>query len=440
MAYFINPTQVPKKIDMNDYCKRLLDEVFEIANSNEYSIYRNKVLKGFNIFKVLRFSRYEVKTHTPFLAELLNPDGSHQQKELFLKEFIEQLKISSKSTEDSRSQFFESFSCEGAEVRSEFPMEREYKNENTWGNIDIRIENKEGKSIIIENKLYAGDQAKQIARYYNYGKAKYQENNFCLIYLTLDGKIPGKNSVGDLDERNIKTISYSQDIIEWLTKSEEKLETVAVSEIVSQYINLIRSLTNKIMNDKMKSEVADQLIRDKKTFEAAYYINESLSTAKDKIINNLFKNIAKDHEIDVSNSITGETHSSKIWFSKEEWGSQFCFCFAEKNFGHFWIGIAKNPEREKYEGDERVICDKIKNKMEEADEFDTDMPESSQYDYAWQGYAKNFFKKDWDRLEWDRLEVWSDILSVDNNPLKDNIKKLIENISTVLDEVYERNF
>jgi hypothetical protein len=35
----------------------------------------------------------EVKTHSRFLAELLNPKGSHGQKDVFLKKFVERFGI-----------------------------------------------------------------------------------------------------------------------------------------------------------------------------------------------------------------------------------------------------------------------------------------------------------------------------------------------------------
>lgn len=43
----------------------------------------------FNIFNILNLSQDETKLHTPFIAELLNPKGSHGMKDAFLREFIE---------------------------------------------------------------------------------------------------------------------------------------------------------------------------------------------------------------------------------------------------------------------------------------------------------------------------------------------------------------
>ena len=43
----------------------------------------------FNVFNVLGVSTDEVRTHSRFIAELLNPQGSHGCGDEFLKAFIE---------------------------------------------------------------------------------------------------------------------------------------------------------------------------------------------------------------------------------------------------------------------------------------------------------------------------------------------------------------
>ena len=72
------------------------------------------------------------------------------------------------------------------------------QSDSEGGRIDIYLT--DGKhSIIIENKIYAGDQHHQMLRYWNYGmsqKGDDMEKSFVLIYLTLDGCSPSKDSLG----------------------------------------------------------------------------------------------------------------------------------------------------------------------------------------------------------------------------------------------------
>lgn len=58
---------------------RKYEEIAEITGEN------------FNVFKVLGLTTNEVRTHSAFLAELLNPKGSHGCKDVFLKLFVEEL-------------------------------------------------------------------------------------------------------------------------------------------------------------------------------------------------------------------------------------------------------------------------------------------------------------------------------------------------------------
>ena len=44
---------------------------------------------AFNVFRVLRLSRSETRTHSAMLAQLFRPDGSHEQQYLFLEGFLD---------------------------------------------------------------------------------------------------------------------------------------------------------------------------------------------------------------------------------------------------------------------------------------------------------------------------------------------------------------
>ncbi len=115
------------------------------------SAQRDKILQAtgekFNIFRVLNLSTSETRTHSAFLAELFNPKGSHGQGSVFLKLFVEQLGI-------------KDFDFKSANVEIEkFAgyIDADYRE---GGRIDIVITDNNGQGIIIENKIYAGDQKK----------------------------------------------------------------------------------------------------------------------------------------------------------------------------------------------------------------------------------------------------------------------------------------
>ena len=60
------------------------------AYEQQKSYHDERVKNGdyFNVFNVLGLSSNETRTHSAFLAELLNPYGSHGMGDLFLKKFL----------------------------------------------------------------------------------------------------------------------------------------------------------------------------------------------------------------------------------------------------------------------------------------------------------------------------------------------------------------
>jgi hypothetical protein len=187
---------------------------------------------------------------------LLNPKGSHGCKDAFLKLFVEELEIKEFNTENAITQ---------VEKHIGF-INDDYTD---GGYIDIIITNKDNHAIIIENKIYAGDQEKQILRYHNYGN-KYHCQKFNLLYLTLNGTEPANFSTHTLEkETDFQCISYRNNIVNWLEKcKKEAVSKPMVRETISQYINLIKRLTNQTTNNKMSKEIVNQILKDESSFDA----------------------------------------------------------------------------------------------------------------------------------------------------------------------------
>lgn len=119
-----------------------------------------------------------------------------------------------------------SFSLEGARV------ERERHH------IDLLVTNANGQAIVIENKIWAGDQGRQLERYFNTVKGLGLEPT--LVYLTLDGHPPTKQSRG---EHVVACLSYREDLIPWLRRCQERAcDEPALRESLAQYLALIRTL------------------------------------------------------------------------------------------------------------------------------------------------------------------------------------------------------
>jgi hypothetical protein len=117
----------------------------------------------FNIYNILNLQTKEVRTHSAFIATLLNPRGTHLMKNQFLNIFLKML---------PNKLLKNHIDLVSAEVIIEFHINPINNKLKTGGRIDILIKDNNGNTISIENKIEAGDQKHQIERYCNYNKDK----------------------------------------------------------------------------------------------------------------------------------------------------------------------------------------------------------------------------------------------------------------------------
>lgn len=220
----------------------------------------SEVLKGerFNLFSILGLEHYENRTHSAFLGELLNPNGSHLLGSLFLKLFLQ--KVQSELA----------FDLPTTSVKLEQYIGAKDLESETGGRIDIYIKDSKGNAIAIENKIRAEDQEKQLVRYSNHQGVKYE-----VYYLNLDGSPPSASSKGDLIEgQDYNIISYRDDIRDWLEDClKEATDTPILRESIKQYIILIKKLTNTMNNEEEKKLIEIML----EHYEEAEFIADNFT-------------------------------------------------------------------------------------------------------------------------------------------------------------------
>ena len=252
------------------------------------------IAKGehFNLFSVLDIETRENKTHSAFLAELLNPKGSHLQGSIFLQLFLQLISkdLVVKQEEDIeeaqskiQNDLLDKFVRLGrSRVTTEFHIGKINIEDKEGGRIDILIKNR--KNILsIENKIHAPDQPAQVQRYYNHEKG-----NNIIIYLTLEGKKPHKDSRGQLRcGKDYFVLSYREHILDWLKLCLKEVPNLTiVREAINQYILLIKKLTNTL---NMKQEKDLDNIMAKYIEEAAY-----ISSNYERMITDLKENFRSE--------------------------------------------------------------------------------------------------------------------------------------------------
>ena len=183
----------------------------------------------YNVFEVLKIRHYEARVHTPFLRNLLDPKASHNQGTLFFNSFL--LNVLSMPA--------------NAESLTNIKVLAERR--NPFGQIDIEIwfesEGKQ-KAIVIENKVYHHDGEQQLFRYYKYltEYRKMKIEDIILVYLTLGGTDPHKDSLVDTPKECLKLISYRNDITSWLSTCGEQIGANSLSFTINQYLKTIKIL------------------------------------------------------------------------------------------------------------------------------------------------------------------------------------------------------
>jgi hypothetical protein len=205
---------------------------------------RLRGLNDLNIFTTLLNKNDEVRLHSSFIHFLLDTSANHYQNSLFLELFLQSCGV----PEDF-------ISLESARTYKEYQF------------IDLYIT--DGVShIIIENKIYAPDQLKQLQRYIDVIKEEDTDrqsklsDRLMVIYLSLD-RGPGKMSLGrfNINQRRLefgeesypyKHITYDNHVMAWLQRAHAEVANITnLSVIIDQYMDVIKKMYGKYQGKVM---------------------------------------------------------------------------------------------------------------------------------------------------------------------------------------------
>ena len=191
-------------------------------------------------FTFFHFIDLDENRMSDVFAYLLNPDETHGQGELFLREFLSDVPLKWLPESDwSRVRI-------GREVITS-------RIENWNRRIDIEIAFQVANSwaaIAVENKPWAGDQDQQLSDYARHLESMY-DGHFKLIYLTPNGEDPSEYSIkrekreklenaGKLANASIRNWASDKG---WLQRAESKVKSERVRWFVSDFRKaLIESL------------------------------------------------------------------------------------------------------------------------------------------------------------------------------------------------------
>ena len=253
--------------------------------------------ENYNVFNVLGIYNDEL-SHSKIIGDLLNVKGSHGQKDTFLELFLNEINVFNENTEQHK--VLHNFKTENSSTHIEKYIGKVEFSNCVGGRIDILI-NDGSNNIIIENKIWAGDQYLQLVRYNN------QDKKAPIIYLTLEGKEPSIDSISDKNDENRLTlgkdfvcISYRTNIVNWLENCiKEMANKPIIRESLNQYLVLVKQLTNQSKNNYM-NEIVNSILCNDNNFQSAKLILKSLNSIENMLIKKL-DGLVKMGEIEKNN-------------------------------------------------------------------------------------------------------------------------------------------
>jgi len=330
-----------KKTEKAKRMKNLLQKI-ELLNY-KYSLLEKE--NKFNIFEILRKRSDEVNLHSQFIYELLRNNGSHKFGRTITNSLLDIIGI------------------KGFDL-SDYSVYKEYKN------IDLLIKNR-NQAVIIENKIYAEDQNKQLERYFEILEAE-GYNQIYICYLSPFGKEPSKNSLGKLslqekegiDEIKIgvvKLLSYNIHISKWLENCIQiTSKNPIIRETIIQYQNLINSLTGKSANMEQRMEIY-KLLGENNNIESALTISQNWihikwhtewdfwETLEEKIKNENYTILKNQKYSDNNlNSVIHQTRNRNPWyglkFELSDYKNEKVYLMIQRGFGQVIYGIKTKEE------------------------------------------------------------------------------------------------
>lgn len=217
-------------LEIEEICSAM-KKITETANDKIF-----KTPGTMNLAEIMNCHHLE-NQHSDIIAFLLNPNEKHHHPEYGAK-FLETLKENG-------------LHLDGSKIVS---VKREDSTDEAR-RMDLLLTTDENEAIILENKIYAGDQPDKISDYVKFVKKEFgTTQNIFVVYLTLFGKEPTEISLSKeqlarlkVDNRFIN-LSYSKGILSWLARLGTRPDERELFGAVVQYIDIVKGLTNQIKN------------------------------------------------------------------------------------------------------------------------------------------------------------------------------------------------
>ena len=365
-------------------------DFFEKVNGflKQAEIHKRRGNNDFNPYLEMWSGSNEVKLHSALICGFLDPKNNHYQGDVFLETFLESVGLKAWFGDTSN-----------AEVYKEYFVQTG----NQEGRIDIYITNND-KHIIIENKLEAGDGDTQIEKYIEAiakeqslessdTKSSESENiqvgkayeNIAVLYLTLDAKDPTQQSLGKWEIQGdylvngdnkvrFKAISYKNEILKWIKKSQAKVGCITnLNAALLFYKDVVQIITNKKENtmsiENFLTDNKDNNMQE--NMGIVFEILKKRGSILDKYYNEVMGKYKKEIE---ENGF--EIVKANIDDKKDEWGWSgiwYPYTIKPKDCGENYIGFGIQCNKKQY------ICVRLFGKYTDCQKYRNEYNKITEY-------------------------------------------------------------
>lgn len=200
------------------------------VTSERRANHRDSLASDFNIFRLTRRADYEVTTHQTIIADLLDPNGTHSQGNIFLKPFLAFVSAST------------GIDLPPADFYWEVDHNRNY--------IDVRLRHSEtNNSVVIETKWNAEDRPGQVVDYWRSERERTRKSRVPLIFLTQNGRKPNLGlRADDHDEfqLDLVTMSFRSQFADMLKCALGETAAPRLVATLNQYIEILDAIPDEV--------------------------------------------------------------------------------------------------------------------------------------------------------------------------------------------------
>jgi PD-(D/E)XK nuclease superfamily len=251
--------------------------VSQIADAHQRAkgLYLRRFAPDYNTFDFIEPDEMRL---SKIVAWFLNPRQTHGQGSVFLRLFLDPLRLNVQPDE-----------CDFADVQTEVTI--------SGGRLDVLVSTTSFR-LAIENKPWAGDLDTQLVRYLAHfdslGVPQYQ-----VIYLTSNGRPPPEHSIPEaererrIDAGQLELWGYDLQIQAWLARCRAECRADRVSMFIDEFSRYIRSIFEGVRDRTMSDHLLDEIVGSADRVSAAMQIILLADTIRRRLLSDLGQQVCR---------------------------------------------------------------------------------------------------------------------------------------------------